>query len=87
MAAVLHGLVLGGSGGSSSSGGGCRLLAWWLEARSRACAVHHYYWGRQYLDSAHTREDEDLGDAASLGSQSLPGTPHNRGHTACENVL
>lgn len=31
----------------------------------------------------HTHTRKELGDAASLGSP--PGTPHNRGHAACEN--
>ena len=89
---------LEGSGGGSS--GGCWLLAWWLEARSRASTVKLTTTTGEAA-SAHTRKE--LGDAASLGrqsqsqsqsqrqsqSQSLspPGTPHNRGHGACENVL
>lgn len=79
---------LEGSGGGSS--GGCWLLAWWLEARSRASTVKLTTTTGEAA-SAHTRKE--LGDAASLGSQSQsqslspPGTPHNRGHGACENVL
>ena len=77
---------LEGSGGGSS--GGCWLLAWWLEARGslgrgRPLSSSPLLLGEAASAHTHTHTRKELGDAASLGSP--PGTPHNRGHAACEN--